>query len=542
MANILEIIFKGTNQTDTAAAGVKKNLDGIQQSAKSVGSAMDVAMGVLASTQMQRFSDAAGQMLKTMVGEAGEAQAIMAQLEAVIKSTGGAAGLSAEEVDKMATSFANMTAYEDDAILAGQTILLQFTKIGEEVFPQATQAMLDLSTRMKVDIPTAAKLVGKALEGEFGGLSRFGIVIDDATKKTIENLMEVGKTAEAQAIIIEEMNKRFGGAAEAQAKTFQGMMTGLRNDWNNALESMGKTLADNPQIIGFFETLRGAIQSFTEWFDKQPDTIQTAIVGIVAAFALLGKIAPTLFALKILLGGAGIGGALAKLGGSAGAAKGILAGLGGVLAGISAPVWMLIAAIAALIALLVVFGPELKVTFMMIADIIAASLNRAIFEVKKFWNNLISSVKQMAANVKAWFKQVGTGIVQGIWDGIKTGWEWLKTNISSSITSLLQWVKDKLGIKSPSEVFAKAIGEPMAQGVGLGFKRALRLSSPMMGAALMPSPAFGGSSGGYNGVGINVQTVRVYGELSPEAQRRMRKQAEGIAYDSTRMLTRRARR
>ncbi|GAG16561.1 unnamed protein product, partial [marine sediment metagenome] len=52
------------------------------------------------------------------------------QLETVIASTGGAANLTAEELKKMASELQNLTNFGDEAIIAGESILLTFTKIG----------------------------------------------------------------------------------------------------------------------------------------------------------------------------------------------------------------------------------------------------------------------------------------------------------------------------------------------------------------------------------------------------------------------------
>ena len=165
-----------------------------------------------------------------MVTEAGEAQAVMVQLEQVIASTGGAAGVSAEDVNALAKSFADITVYEDDAILGAQTLLLQFDNINKVNLGQATDVMTDLATRLHTDLPNAAKLLGRALSGELGGLSRYGIIIDDQTQKNIQSLLKMGQTAEATQIILDAISGKVGGAAEAEAKTFTGLLARIKKD------------------------------------------------------------------------------------------------------------------------------------------------------------------------------------------------------------------------------------------------------------------------------------------------------------------------
>ena len=64
--------------------------------------------------------------------------------------------------------------------------------------------------------------------------------------------------------------------------------------------------------------------------------------------------------------------------------------------------------------------------------------------------------------------EIGKNIVKGIWDGIKSLWNWLANNVSSFFGSLVSGVKNMLGIHYPSRVFA-GIGENMALGLGEGW-------------------------------------------------------------------------
>lgn len=523
MANIIEIIFKGRNDASNEIADVKSGLDGVSDSAKKGGAAMDVAMGVLASTQLQRFGDAVGQVFNTMINSAIEAERVAADLETVLKSTGGAAGVTAEGAKELAGELARLTLFEDDAILAGETILLQFTKIGKETLPDATKAMLDLSQRMGIGIPNAAKLIGKAMEGEFIGLKRFGIFLDEQAEKTIEHLFETGKAAEAQALILEELNKRIGGSAEAAADTFGGAMSQLKKEWGEFQEALGTSVVENEMFKELIQSITELLRGLIDAFSNLSDGAQLALVGLFGLFALLAKMAPALISLKVLFGAGGLAGVVTV-------AKGAIVGLAGVIGGLSAPVLLLIAAIGVLIASLAILGPQAKKTLDMLFAIFKAVLQRIKFEIDKFGASLIEWARTK-------FGEVGAAIVSGIWEGIKTAWPLLTGNIPLFLANLLVRARQQIGAHSPSDLWADKIGLPMAQGIGIGFERGLQTVSPTMSAALVPQNTFGIRGGG----AIQVGTVQVYGELSPEAQRRMRQQAEDISYNSIRLATRRAR-
>ena len=71
-----------------------------------------------------------------------EADKVQAQLAARIKSTGGVAGLTVKGLNDMADGLQRLTAFDDESIGGVQSLLLTFTKIGKDVFPDATKACL----------------------------------------------------------------------------------------------------------------------------------------------------------------------------------------------------------------------------------------------------------------------------------------------------------------------------------------------------------------------------------------------------------------
>ena len=64
--------------------------------------------------------------------------------------------------------------------------------------------------------------------------------------------------------------------------------------------------------------------------------------------------------------------------------------------------------------------------------------------------------------------EIGENIVKGIWEGIKSLGSWLGDNVGGFFGDMVDGVKDFLGIRSPSRVFA-GIGENMALGLGEGW-------------------------------------------------------------------------
>lgn len=187
-----------------------------------------------------------GTVIRRAVDEISGAQAAMAQVEAAIASTGGAAGVTKEQISEMASRFQQVTTFGDDAVVSMSAVLLTFTKIGSETFPRASQAILDLSARMGTDLQSSAVQVGKALNDPIQGitaLSRVGVSFTEQQKEVIKHLVETGRVAEAQAVILKELETEFGGSAEAARKTLGGALQALQETIGNVYEAIGEGLA-----------------------------------------------------------------------------------------------------------------------------------------------------------------------------------------------------------------------------------------------------------------------------------------------------------
>jgi len=187
------------------------------------------------------------------------------QLEAVLKSTGHAAGLSAVEIKTMAAKLQSLTTYGDEAILGAQNILLTFTKIGKEVFPEATETVLDMSTALGQDLKSSAIQLGKALNDPITGMTalrRVGVSFTEQQVAQVKALVASGKALEAQRLIIRELKTEFGGSARAQALTLEGSLTQLKNSWGDFQETMVDGFSDG------LTTMAQNLTKFVNWMNR----------------------------------------------------------------------------------------------------------------------------------------------------------------------------------------------------------------------------------------------------------------------------------
>lgn len=300
MANLVEIIIRAKDETKGVLGGIGGALGGL---AKFAGGAAIAGVGAGVTAIGGAFVFAAK--------EAMAAQEIVAQTAAVLESTGGAAGMTAEEIANLASELSGVTRFSDDAIQSGENMLLTFTNIGEDVFPEATKAILDMSTATGQDLQSSAVQLGKALNDPIAGisaLSRVGVTFTDDQKKMIESMVEAGDVAGAQTVILQELQKEFGGSAEAAGGTLAGQMDILKNSLSNVAETAGTALlpiltqglqALTPHITALAQGLSNFLQS--EGFRKFLTDVGTFITekvipAVQAIFKWLGEVLPPIIA------------------------------------------------------------------------------------------------------------------------------------------------------------------------------------------------------------------------------------------------------
>jgi hypothetical protein len=206
----------------------------------------------------------------TMIGrslnDAAESQRVFAQTEAVLKSTGTTANGTASQIAKLAASLQKSTAFNDEAILAGQNLLLTFKGVrnevgeGNDIFNQASQTMLDFARATNSGPTEAAIKLGKALQDPTRGvtaLRKSGVDFTKDQMEMIKSLQESGDLMGAQKIVLAELQAQFGGSAAAYANTFSGQLETMNNELNDLSEEIGFMVM--PAITGLVTELRDLI-------------------------------------------------------------------------------------------------------------------------------------------------------------------------------------------------------------------------------------------------------------------------------------------
>lgn len=149
--------------------------------------------------------------------------------------------------------------------------------------------------------------------------------------------------------------------------------------------------------------------------------------------------------------------------------------------------------------------PQILSTGIKIIGELASGLIRAI-------PNLVGKIPQIISAIKDAFLSVdwlsvGVNIIKGIASGVASAAGQLVDAAVSAATDALNWVKNKLGIHSPSRVFRDQVGKNMALGIGVGFednipykdmeKQASRMVTRIQGTALGITSSASSTASGY---------------------------------------------
>lgn len=220
--------------------------------------------------------------------------AVSAGIFVVVKGIGSLVKAYAKQEKEEAlllTALKNRVATEEEA-LAVQQKMIKFAKQRQGVttfsdeesiaalkiagtFPLATHEMeqlliraQDFSAATGKDLVSAMADLGRATEGQFGMLSRYGVSIRDVTKETGDFNM-----------LMEDLDSNFGGMAETMAKTVEGRWKQLGNLIGDAKERLG-------------EALLPAIERLMPFIEKLPDLmdkLSPTLVSVVDALSTLGE-------------------------------------------------------------------------------------------------------------------------------------------------------------------------------------------------------------------------------------------------------------
>ena len=352
---------------------------------------------------------------------------------------------------------------------------------------RALQAAADSAAYYDTSVEQATETLQSFLKGNFENDAALGLSATETTRNAAamelfgQKYNDLSEIQKQQTLLkmVEDSQKLSGamGQAAREADGWENVTGNLSEAWRQFQANVG-----TPFLESFIPVIQDITKAFQEWmnnvdWDKfsqkitdfvttildNGDTIISVVAGIGAGFvawnvaSMISGVVKAIQAYQAANEGATIAQAALNLVMNAN------------------PIGIVITAVAALVTAIVAlwntnedFRNAIISAWGKIKDTISSAVNAiSAFFTEKI-PNAIQSVISWFKSIPNKFKDIGSNIVRGLWDGIKSMVTWIKDKISGFVGGIVSSVKGLLGIHSPSKVFA-GIGGFMAKGLGEGF-------------------------------------------------------------------------
>lgn len=173
--------------------------------------------------------------------------------------------------DSLNAALAQKTKFDDDATASGQAVLAQYKLTGSQI-QELTPLLQDYAAKTGRDLPAAAEVLGKALQGKGKSLADVGIKFKDA-----------GSTGANFEQIMGGLRTQVGGFATVEGKTAAGQAAILKNQFGEVQEQVGA------KLVPVLTTLAGKLLEVINFVDRN----KGAIIPLVAVIGTLVAIVKT---------------------------------------------------------------------------------------------------------------------------------------------------------------------------------------------------------------------------------------------------------
>ena len=315
------------------------------------------------------------------------------KLIATYKNRMGVSKASAQSTMELASALQKQGVIGDEVALSGAQALATYAKYPSTIntILPAMNDWLAAENGMSAtqeDAEAKAKILGKALNGNVGALSRLGIKLTEAQQE----ILKTGTEEQKAAVITDALNSKFGGMNAELAKTDSGAIQQAKMTLGDMGEEIGAVLLPAVASLATWigNNLLPKIQNLISWFQQHPKIAQFAL-AIAGITAVAGP-------LLILVGG---------IVSAIGALVPVVVAVSGAFAAVSAPVLAVVAAIAAAIAIGValyknwdVIKAKASQVFTAIKTTVTTNFNTLKNTVTTVWNAIKNAITKPIETAK----------------------------------------------------------------------------------------------------------------------------------------------
>lgn len=290
----LQLIFDIINGKDTLSPALKssqkesdkltKSLNQIPKTFSSMAGSVAGFYGAIAGVGAALTAVVGGFSLAKAIEEASAAEDAVNELNSALINTGKFTPQVSKSMQDFASSIQSFTRYSDESVLKTSALIQNLANLDEQGLKQATKSAINLASALRIDLDSAATLVGKAANGNISAFQRYGVEIRKGAND-----------AETFANVLKTLETRFGGTAQREISTFAGSLALAKNQFSDLLETLGETITKNPVVIEAIKSLSVVFLELQKSLIKNGDTIKTLIGDLTRLFVASAAVFSELF-------------------------------------------------------------------------------------------------------------------------------------------------------------------------------------------------------------------------------------------------------
>lgn len=231
----------------------------------------------------------------------GDAEEVAGRTNVLLDNTGGRAGITADEIARLATRTQDWGVSSDESAQQGANLLLAMQNVrneagaGNNVFTRTIGLAADYTAVVGGDVTAATQRFGRALNDPVKGMSllrRTGIQFTEQQQAQVAALVEAGDVLGAQRVLLDALEGRYGGAAAALQDDLNPGLTQLRESADEVAEAIGGAASPAVQdLTDDLTTLFNGAADVGGFFDSLSDDLD----GLGGDFVDLGGLARDAF-------------------------------------------------------------------------------------------------------------------------------------------------------------------------------------------------------------------------------------------------------
>lgn len=243
-----------------------KALGSIESGFGAIKAAAVAAIGIVAGREVVQF-------FKDGIDAAIAQEQALTKLQTQLEQTGEASDEATKTFVDLADEMERTTKFEDDAILSAAALAKSFGVSNEQAV-KLTKAAAELAAVTGKDLDSAVQELGKTFSGSTGKLEKQIPALNNLTKAQLA-------AGEALDIVLE----RFGGAAEAEIKTFAGSIGQAEKAFGNLQESFGGVVTQNATVLAAINAITKGLNLLQQYVDENRDSVNEFVTQGLKVFA-----------------------------------------------------------------------------------------------------------------------------------------------------------------------------------------------------------------------------------------------------------------